>query len=154
LSMVGDYVHGTYDHSNGCVSITGITNETVCNPSYAYNGYLLTRQPTFQTRLTPAYALPTDWGILRTWVTLEYIGDHYGDMLEQQPLGTYYDLNLGIACDFGQHWEVNLFGTNMTNQIGLTEGNARINGAAATNGVILARSIEGREVSLQVKYKL
>ncbi len=43
-------------------------------------------------------------------------------------------------------------GTNMTNQIGITEGNARLFGFASTNGVILARSIMGREVQGQIKY--
>jgi hypothetical protein len=46
-----------------------------------------------------------------------------------------------------------LQGTNMTNQIGITEGNARLFGFASTGGVILARSIQGREVNVQVKYK-
>jgi hypothetical protein len=41
----------------------------------------------------------------------------------------------------------------MTNQIGVTEGNARLFGFASGGGVILARSIEGREVNFQVKYK-
>jgi outer membrane receptor protein involved in Fe transport len=155
LSMTGDYGYQRYNHSSGCVYAIGIFTGTVCNPSLAFNGDLLARQPIFQMRMTPAYALPTHWGFLKTWATVEYVGDHYGDMFEQQPLGSYYDLNFGISGDIGQHWEVSLFGTNMTNQIGLTEGNARINGApAATGGVITARSIAGRELSLQFKYKL
>ena len=45
-------------------------------------------------------------------------------------------------------------GTNLTNQIGLTEGNARFAGVSAgINGVILARPIEGREGNIGVKYK-
>jgi hypothetical protein len=48
---------------------------------------------------------------------------------------------------------VRLQGTNMTNELGLTESNSRIFGSAAgTTGVILARPLEGREVNLQVKY--
>jgi hypothetical protein len=35
----------------------------------------------------------------------------------------------------------------------VTEGNARLFGFASGGGVILARSIEGREVNLQVKYQ-
>jgi len=154
LSASGDYAYGSYDHSNGCVAYTGTINETLCNPSLNYDGNLLTRQPVFQTRVTPAYRMPTEWGVLKSWVTFEYIGQHYGDLLEQQNLGTYYDLSFGISGEVGPHWEVNLFGTNMTNEIGLSEGNARDVGGATTGGTILARSIEGREVSLQLKYKL
>ena len=155
FAMAGDYAYGHYTNSNGCVSYTGIVNQTVCSPTYNYDGNLLARQPVFQTRLTPAYTLPTDWGSLRAWSTIEYVGRHYGDLLEQQYLGSYYDLSFGMTGEVGSHWEVNLMGTNMTDQIGLTEGNARVLvSGTATGAPILARSIEGREVSLQVKYKL
>jgi len=40
----------------------------------------------------------------------------------------------------------------MTNQTGVTEGNSRLFGFASGDGVILARSIEGREANFQVKY--
>lgn len=69
--------------------------------------------------------------------------------------GHYYDLAFGIAANVGKQWAFTLQGTNVTKQIGLTEGNARILGAASVGGVILARSIEieGREVNFQAKYK-
>jgi hypothetical protein len=82
------------------------------------------------------------------------VGDHYGDQQEKQYLGTYYDLSFGVTGNIGQHLEWTVRGTNMTNEIGLTEGNGRVlTGSATTNGVILARSIEGREVNAQLKYK-
>jgi hypothetical protein len=41
----------------------------------------------------------------------------------------------------------------MSNEIGLTEGNARVAGnASGPGGILLARSIEGREVNFQAKY--
>jgi outer membrane receptor protein involved in Fe transport len=154
LSMSGDYAVGKYDNSSDCVTFNGIVNQTVCNPSYGLDGNLLARQPTFQTRVTPSYNVPTDWGFVKAWVTYEYIGQHYGDQHEQQDLGTYYDLSFGVTGGVGQYWEWSVLGTNATNQIGLTEGNARIlTGSATSGGTILARSIEGREVSLQLKCK-
>jgi hypothetical protein len=81
------------------------------------------------------------------------VGNRYGDLIEQQPLGDYYSWSFGATANIGQSWQVNLQGTNLTNEIGVTEGNSRLFGFASTNGVILARSIEGREVNLQVKYK-
>jgi hypothetical protein len=80
------------------------------------------------------------------------VGSRYGDLIEQQPLGSYYDLSFGVQAMVGQHWEYSVTGTNMTNQIGITEGNARLFGFASTGGVILARSIMGREVQGQIKY--
>jgi hypothetical protein len=44
-------------------------------------------------------------------------------------------------------------GTNLSNQIGLTEGNARFGGNTAQNGVNFGRSILGREGSVELKYK-
>jgi len=45
-------------------------------------------------------------------------------------------------------------GTNLTNEIGLTEGNARVAGVpTGPGGVLLARSIEGREINFQAKYQ-
>ena len=69
------------------------------------------------------------------------------------PLGTYYDLSAGILANYGENYEVRLSGSNLTNQLGLTEGNARVGGNAVVNGVGFGRSILGREVNFTVKYK-
>jgi hypothetical protein len=53
-----------------------------------------------------------------------------------------------------EHWQLDLRGTNLTDELGLTESNSRIFGAAAgTGGVLLARPLEGSEISLQAKYR-
>ena len=156
IATTGDYTHGTYNNSNGCVTETGISNvaTTVCNSSLDFSGYLLARQPVFQTRVTPAYTLPTNWGFVKAWATYEYVGRHYSDQQQRQNLGTYYDLSFGITGEIGDHWEATVRGANITNQIGLTEGNSRVLvGSATANGVFLARSIEGSEINAQIKYK-
>jgi hypothetical protein len=44
-------------------------------------------------------------------------------------------------------------GTNVTDELGITEANARIFGVAAgAGGVLLARPLEGSEINVQVKY--
>jgi hypothetical protein len=68
-------------------------------------------------------------------------------------LGSYYDLAAGIITQLGDSWEIRLAGSNLTNQIGLTEGNARFGGNTAQNGINFGRSILGREGSIEVKYK-
>jgi hypothetical protein len=112
----------------------------------------LQRQPKFQFRLQPSYDFPTSWGDLKAWITYEYVGDRYGDLIQQQPLGNYYDLAFGVQANVGPHWSYSVQGTNITNQIGITEGNARLFGFASSGGVILARSIWGRQIWGQVKY--
>ncbi len=150
LAFSGDYMDGHYSHSAACTPYVAQDGSEQCA---SLNGMQLQRQPKFQARLTPSYEIPTSWGDMKFWVTYEYVGDRYGDLIEQQPLGHYYDLSFGANADIGQNWALSLQGTNMTNQIGITEGNSRLFGFASTNGVILARSIEGREVNFQVKYK-
>jgi outer membrane receptor protein involved in Fe transport len=150
VAVNGDWMEGHYTNSLSCTPFIAQDGSSQCA---SINNMQLQRQPKFQGRLTPAYDVPTSWGDMRFWVTYEYVGNRFGDLIEQQPLGNYYDISFGATADFQQNWEVSLQGTNMTNQIGITEGNARLFGFAGTNGVILARSIEGREVNFQVKYK-
>jgi hypothetical protein len=96
-----------YTSSSGCVVATGLDNvpETVCNSSLDADGKDLARQPLFQTRITPAYSVPSAWENLRFWTTVEYIGRHFGEMYEKQYLGSYYDLSFGVTGVVGRHWE-------------------------------------------------
>jgi outer membrane receptor protein involved in Fe transport len=155
LSASGDTAWGRYTQANGCIYYTGAVTELYCVASDNIKGYLLARQPTFQTRVTPAYELATTRGYLKFWANFEYVGKHYSDMLEDDYLGTYYDLSAGISATVGQHWEWTLSGTNLTNKIGLTEENPRVSfgSGVPAPGPQLARSIDGREVSLQLKFK-
>ena len=148
VALSGDYMDGHYSNT-GLQEFTAQSGAAEFASMY---GKVLQRQPRVQFRLTPAYTYPTSWGSLRGGITYEYVGTRYGDLIEQQPLGNYYDLSFFFAANVGQHWVYSVNGTNMTNQIGITEGNARLFGFASTNGVILARSIMGREVQGQIKY--
>ncbi len=150
LALTGDFMDGHYTHNASPVQYVAQDGST---QTTSINGMQLQRQPKFQGRVTPAYELPTDWGSMKFWFTYEYVGNRYGDLIQQQPLGNYYDLSIGATANIGQSWQLRLQGTNMTNQIGITEGNSRLFGFASTNNVILARSIQGREVNFQVKYK-
>lgn len=149
--LVGaDYMDGHYTHYEGCVPYTAQDGSTQCG---IIDGKLLDRQPKFQYRLTPAYVVPTTWGRMKFWVTFEHVGNRFGDQLNQQPLGSYHDFAIGALADIGKNWVLMLRGTNVTNEVGITEGNARLFGFASGGGVILARSIQGREVNFQVKYQ-
>ena len=87
------------------------------------------------------------------WVTYFYSGEVNSDLTGSQPLGHYHTFDMGAVATLGNHWEFRVQGTNMTNEIGVTEGNTRTQSAFASEAV-LARSIEGREVNVQVRYKL
>ncbi len=60
----------------------------------------------------------------------------------------------GLLANVGSHWQFRIQGTNLTDAIALTEGNARISGkAAGIGGVLLGRPIEGRELNFTIYYK-
>ncbi|HWU77523.1 MAG TPA: TonB-dependent receptor [Rhodanobacter sp.] len=150
VALSGNYMDGHYSGYKSCIPYVAQDGSDRCD---SIDGMTLDRQPKFQYRLTPAYEIPASWGSVKLWATYEHVGNRYGDQLEQQPLGSYYDISVGAIANIGQSWMLTLRGTNVTNQIGITEGNARLFGFASGGGVILARSIEGREVNFQVKYK-
>jgi len=152
IRVVGDYMDGKYSHFNGCAPYTDINGNKQCAQ---ITGEPLQRQPKFQIRVTPSYTLvPGAWGDVTAWVTYEHAGQRYQDQSGLAPLGSYYMLSAGILANVGKEWEFRVQGTNLTNQVGLTEGNARVFGkATGLGGVILARPIEGQEINITAKYK-
>ncbi len=118
-----------------------------------YTGNQVQRQPKLQARVTPQYAIPMSWGSLRLFATYTYAGKRFGDLANAQPLPSYYSLDFGAVADIGEKLTLRLSGTNVTNQFGLTEGNARIQGAANTGDVFLGRSIFGRMYQVSAQYR-
>jgi outer membrane receptor protein involved in Fe transport len=103
-------------------------------------------------RLTPAYEVPTAWGKVRLFAAVSYIDLRYSDPENTQILPAYTTLDAGIVGDFGDHLELRLQGTNLTDSLGLTEGNSRSLTAGISTGFEMARPIFGREFQGQIKY--
>jgi outer membrane receptor protein involved in Fe transport len=145
LDLSGDWQHAVY---------SGYSSATAGGANYT--GNTLQRQPRLQFRLTPAYDVPMDFGSLRFFMTYTHAGLRYEDIANQQILPEYYTLDAGIVGEIGQNFEVRLQGSNLTNQLGLTEGNARIavgSGSGIANNFEMARPIFGREINVQLRYK-
>ena len=141
LNLNGYYMHSAY-------------TDVTCVPGRpCAEGRPLATIPPEVARVTPAYDVPFSWGSVRLWVTYFYSGEVNSDLTGSQPLGHYHTFDMGAVATLGNHWEFRVQGTNMTNEIGVTEGNTRTQSAFASEAV-LARSIEGREVNVQVRYKL
>jgi len=149
ITLNANYENAHYKDYNGCYVYSDINGNLVCG---VINGVQLARLPKFQYRITPSDTQDFGWGTVTEFLTYEHIGQHYQDSTGLNPLGSYYDLNAGVVAKVGERWQFRLLGSNITNQIGLTEGNARIGGNAVQNGVGFGRSILGREFSLQAKY--
>ncbi|MFV3074523.1 TonB-dependent receptor [Niveispirillum fermenti] len=116
----------------------------------ANSGNQVQRQPEIQFTFSPSYDIPTDWGKLRVFASYNYIGKRFADVENAQRLPSYNTVDAGISADIGENVTVQLSGTNLTNELGLTEGNTRIIGGANTGGVFLGRPIFGRNVKMSV----
>ncbi len=150
LSVNANYEDAHYKDYQGCFIFTDINKVVQCG---TINGVQLARLPKWQIRVTPQGIQTFDWGSLTEFMTYEHIGEHFQDQTGLNPLGSYYTLGAGIVAQIGSAWEVRLLGSNLTNQFGLTEGNARVGGNAVQNNVGFGRSIVGREGNIQLKYK-
>jgi outer membrane receptor protein involved in Fe transport len=149
VTVNGIVEHAYYKDFQGCITYQDINGVTQCGTA---NGNQLARLPDSQVRVTPSDTQLFSWGTLTEEVIYEHIGQHYQDDTGLLPLHNYYDLGAGIDARVGDSWEFRLLGSNLTNQIGLTEGNARFGGNTVQGGVGMGRSIDGREVNLTAKY--
>jgi outer membrane receptor protein involved in Fe transport len=149
ITVNGIVEHAYYKDFKGCADYTDINNVVQCG---TFNGNPLARLPNSQVRVTPSDTQRFSWGSLTEELIYEHIGQHYQDGSGLLPLHNYYDLGFGIDARIGESWELRLLGSNITNQIGLTEGNARFGGNTVQNSVGMGRSIDGREVNVTAKY--
>ena len=150
LMVNANYVNEKYKDYQGCYIYTNIQNQVICG---TINGQPLARTPKLRISVTPSDMQTFGWGTVTEFVTYEHVGQHYQDGTGLNPLGSYYDLAAGIVATMGDNWQLRIMGSNLTNQIGLTEGNARFGGNAVQNSVGFGRSIVGREGTIQLKYK-
>ncbi|MCS3807442.1 TonB-dependent receptor [Xanthomonas sp. 4461] len=117
-----------------------------------FTGNQVMRQPKRQFRLTPSYYWMLPFGDLKVFATYSYIGDRFADLANSQRLPSYDMLDIGANLHVGEHWEMTASGSNVTDTLGLTEGNVRVPGAA-TGGVFMGRPIAGRQYQLSVAYR-
>jgi iron complex outermembrane receptor protein len=139
IAFTGDYQDSTY-------------KDFPANSEAGTNGNQVQRQPKFQARLTPSYRIPMSWGEVKLHATYTHIGDRWSDTQNKQLLPGYQTLDAGILASIGEKWELRLTGNNLTNEFGLTEGNARVIGGGADK-VVFGRPIFGRSIEASVMYR-
>jgi hypothetical protein len=150
FQVVANYLDGEYTDYSACFPYTNVVTGNGCAP---IEGQQLQRQPKLRYMLTPAVRFPLGEGDIEAYVTYTHVGDHTQDQSGLQQLGTYDTWDFGVTANIGENWQISLRGTNVTDELGLTESNSRIFGVAAgTGGVLLARPLEGSEINLQAKY--
>lgn len=138
ISLTGDYQDSTY-------------KDFPANSEAGTNGNQVQRQPKFQARLTPSYRIPMAWGDVKLHATYTHIGDRWSDTQNKQLLPGYKTIDAGVLVSVGEKWEFRVTGNNLTNEFGLTEGNARIIGGGS--GVVFGRPIFGRSYEASLMYR-
>jgi outer membrane receptor protein involved in Fe transport len=127
--------------------------DTNGNPiSIDLTGNQVQRQPKWQWRVAPAYEMQFGGAKATLYTALNYIGDRFSDVQNAQLLPHYYKWDAGLTVDVNDRLQFQASVDNITNAIGLTEGNPRVIGSQGA-GVILGRSILGRSARFSIGYK-
>ncbi|MFT4257813.1 MAG: TonB-dependent receptor [Pseudoxanthomonas sp.] len=115
------------------------------------NGNRIQRQPTLQYQFNPSYHFALGENATATvYATWTHVGDRYSDIQNLQHLPSYDTLDAGLRFNRG-NWELQVSGSNLTNELALTEGNPRITGSA-TSSAIIGRALFGRAAQATLKY--
>ena len=109
-------------------------------------GNQLIRVPRLSLRATPSLHLLNDR--LRIGADFVHYSHRFADVANSQRLPAYSLINLDIEAQLDRHIKLSLHATNVTNVLGLTEGNPRVGSfdAGGSTGYFLARPEFGRTV--------
>lgn len=119
-----------------------------------YRGNRLVRVPAFNLRATPAATLAG--GQLRVEASLALFGRRYADIANTRELPPYGLLDISARVRLRAGWTASLQIDNLTNSLGLTEGNPRTGAFEAgdsTSRYFLARPEFGRTIRLSTRYQ-
>lgn len=140
IGFGGTYLDASYRDfftNNGATNLTG--NQ-------------VQRQPKWQWRVSPSYEARFGNSKATLFTTVAYTGNRFSDVQNQQLLPHYYKWDAGIIFDLNDAVQLEATVDNITDEIGLTEGNPRTIGSQGS-GAILARPILGRSFRFSVGYK-
>jgi outer membrane receptor protein involved in Fe transport len=136
------------------IAATGNFQDAKYKDFQQFTGNRVERAPKFQARLTPSWQTQTGFGQLRTFATFSHVGERFADQTNTLKLPAYRTIDAGAVFAMDNGLEVRLTGTNLTNKIGLTEGNFRVPGqGVGQDGVFLARPLFGRAYELSVGFQ-
>lgn len=136
------------------IAATGNLQDAKYKDFQAFSGNRVERAPKFQARLTPSWQTQTGVGQLRAFATFSHVGERFADQTNTLKLPAYRTIDAGAVFSMDNGLEVRLTGTNLTNKVGLTEGNFRVPGqGVGQDGVFLARPLFGRAYELSVGFQ-
>ena len=108
-------------------------------------GNKIWRQPSFQLRLAPSYDFALSNNVSASlYGSLRYVGKRWNDRTNAYQLDAFTKIDLGVSVATASGITFNVYGDNINNSHGLTEGDPR--SSTAPNG----RPILGRSVKFSV----
>ncbi len=140
---------------------------TLQNPRYKNIGVLTTGQmipgvegnqirrfPKVLASFTPTFDVNAFGRQAKAYATVSYQGKKFVDSNNTTRLPAYTTLDAGVIVDLDTHLRLQLMGSNLTNKIGLTEGNPRTDPLVGqgTSNAIYARPIFGRTFRMSLSY--
>jgi iron complex outermembrane recepter protein len=114
-------------------------------------GNTIRRIPKTMLRITPTYRFMEGAG--RAYFTYTYAGKRFANDENTIELPSYYKLDAGAMLDVGP-WTFQVTGDNLTDEVGLTEGNPRTDvGAGGIGNIYMVRPLFGRSYMGSVTYR-
>ncbi|GAA0821039.1 TonB-dependent receptor [Colwellia asteriadis] len=114
-----------------------------------WEGNQVKRTPKVQLRLTPTYHFDNG----NVYLTVHHLGERFSDGQNEFELPAYTTIDAGVIYQFTEGLSLHLKGTNLSNEIGLTEGNPRaINDQQAGFDYYYARPILGRTFNASLTF--
>ncbi len=152
-------------HPNPVFELFG--NVTLQNPKYknlsalgagqpisGVEGNQVRRIPRILASITPTMNFIAFGHRGKAYATISHQGQRYVDSNNSTKLPSYTTLDAGVIYDLSPNLRFQLMGSNLTNEIGLTEGNPRTDLLAGqgTSTAIYARPIFGRAIRMSLTY--
>lgn len=114
-------------------------------------GNTIRRIPKTMVRVTPTYTFME--GAARAYFTYTYAGKRFANDENTIELPSYYKLDVGAMYDVGA-WTLQVTADNLTDEIGLSEGNPRTDvGAGGIGNIYMVRPLFGRSYMGSVTYR-
>ncbi|NJO12350.1 MAG: TonB-dependent receptor, partial [Gammaproteobacteria bacterium] len=116
------------------------------------SGNQIRRIPKLMARITPVFYFAEARG--RVYGTWSHFGDRFSNDENSIELPKYDKIDLGVMYDFSDALTVQLSGDNLTDEVGLTEGNPRTDvGAGGLGALYNARPLFGRSFQASATYR-
>lgn len=118
-------------------------------------GKQLSRIPRYIFSLTPTVYVDIAHRPVELSAQIYHLGRRFVDYTNETALPAYTTLELNLLARLTDRVEFQAHASNVTNTVGLTEGNARVDtlGGQGTDEAIYARPIFGRIVTASLSYK-